>query len=331
MNQRTIVITTVLLLIMAVSLYRPASGYDYTIHLDNNQFKITWKINAMQNLTAFAKTIAFPQNLSLSLTGADLAALTSPLQSALQARSPTVQLTQPTINLSSNNVNATCSSHCPMQWLNATISFGVQENPIQTNGDGQYDMSWKAIRLEDDLRTNGVPYNTLGETYILKGLASFFPATPIPGRNFLVKVGGLLVNKNSYQIPTQNTVLLDTSGFETPLENWVHIRNLNNQTQTWTSPHYAGFNITATEQITEFDFTTNINFYAAARVSAELSTPLNAFARGNTLFIDLSNGLWEWISAIAIVAVLGILIGTVLLENRLAGQIQRRRKSGKTR
>jgi hypothetical protein len=331
MNHRTIVITTALLLIMAVSLYRPVSGYDYTIHLDNNQFKITWKINAMQNLTAFAKTIAFPANLSLALTGPDLAAFTSSLQSALQSRVSTVQLTQPTINLSSNSVNATCSSHCPMQWLNATISFGVQENAIQTNGDGQYDMSWKAIRLEDNLLANGVPFNTLGETYILKGLASFFPATPIPGRNFLVKVGGLLVNKNSYQTPTQKTILLDTSGFETPLENWVHIRNLNNQTQTWTSPHYAGFNITATEQVTELDFTASINFYAAARVSAEFSTPLNAFARGNTLFIDLSNGLWQWISAIAIIAVLVILIGTVLLESRLAGQIQRRRKSGKTR
>ena len=331
MNHRTTIIATALLLIMAVSLYRPASGYDYTIHLDNNQFKITWRINAMQNLTAFVKTIAFPQNLSLSLTGADLAAFTSSLQGALQARVPTVQLTQPTIDLSSHNVNATCSSRCPMQWLNATISFGVWENPVQTNGDGQYDMSWKAIRLEDDLRANGAPFNTLGETYILKGLAAFFPATPIQGRNFLVKVGGLLVNKNTYQTPTQKTILLDTSGFETPLENWIHIRNLNNQTQTWTSPHYAGFNITATEQVTELDFMANINFYAAARVSAELSTPLNAFAKGNTLFIDFTNGLWEWISAIAIVAVLGLLIGTLLLERRLTGRIQGRRKSGKTR
>src|SRR6266699_1715681 len=149
MNLRQVIVAATLILLVAGSLYQPAAGSDFNVLLDGSQFRITWRINAMQNLTAFAKTITFPQNISSTLKGADLTAFTSALQNALQAKVTTVQISQPTISLSSNNVNATCSDHCAFQWLNATIAFDLHENPVQANGLGEYDMSWKAIRLEE--------------------------------------------------------------------------------------------------------------------------------------------------------------------------------------
>jgi hypothetical protein len=330
MNLRRLITATTLILLVAVSLAQPAAGSDFTVLLNGSQFRITWKINAMQNLTALAKTISFPQNLSSTLTGTDLAAFSSALQNALQAKVATVQISQPEISLSSNGVNATCSNHCPFQWLNATIAFNVHENPVQANGLGEYDMSWKAIRLEDNLKVNGIAFNTLGETYLLQGLASFFP-TPTTLRTITVKIGGLLVNKNTYQDPTGKIVLLDTSAFQTPISNWVHTQNIQSRTQNWTSPQNAGFNITANQQITEVGFQANLYYFAAARVSGEISTSLNTFAQKDTLFVDFSNGLWKTVGAAAILSVLGILIVTVILERRITGQLRQRRKGGKSR
>ncbi len=284
----------------------------------------------MQNLTALAKTISFPQNMSSTLTGADLAAFTSALQNALRAKVATIQISQPTISLSSNSVNATCSNHCPFQWLNSTIAFDVHESPVQANGSGEYDMSWKAIRLEDNLQINGTAFNTLGETYLLQGLASFFP-TPTTLRTFTVKIGGLLVNKNTYQDPTGKIVLLDTNAFQTPLSNWVHTQDIQSRTQNWISPQNAGFNITANQQITEVGFQTNLYYFAAARVSGEISTSLNTFAQKDVLFVDFSNGLWKTVGAAVILAIIGILVVTVILERRITRQLRQRRKSSKTR
>src|SRR5207245_7490218 len=149
------------ILLVAGSLYRPFAGSDFTILLDGSQFRITWRINVMQNLTAFAKTITFPQNISSTLKGTDLTAFTSTLQNALQAKVATVQISQPTISLSSNNVNATCSNHCPFQLLNATIAFDVHENAVQANGLGEYDMSWKAIREEGNIQGDVTTFTIL--------------------------------------------------------------------------------------------------------------------------------------------------------------------------
>jgi len=330
LNLRQVIVAATLILLVAGSLYQPAAGSDFNVLLDGSQFRITWRINAMQNLTAFAKTITFPQNISSTLKGADLTAFTSALQNALQAKVTTVQISQPTISLSSNNVNATCSDHCAFQWLNATIAFDLHENPVQANGLGEYDMSWKAIRLEDNLQVNGTAFNTLGETYLLRGLASFFP-TPTTLRTFTVKIGGLLVNKNTYQDPTGKIVLLDTSAFQTPLSNWVHTQDVQSRTQNWISPQNAGFNITANQQITEVGFQANLYYFAAARVSGEISTSLNTFTQKDALFVDFSNGLWKTVSATLILAIIGILIVTVILERRITGQLRQRRKGNKAR
>ena len=330
MNMQRVIIASTLILLVAVSLSQPAAGSDFTILLDGSQFRITWKIDAMQNLTAFAKTITFPQNISSTLKGADLTAFASTLQNTLQAKVATIQISQPTISLSSNSVNATCSNHCPFQWLNATIAFDVHENPVQANGLGEYDMSWKAIRVEDNLQVNGTAFNTLGETYLLQGLASFFP-TPTTLRTFTVKIGGLLVNKNTYQDPTGKIFLLDTGAFQTPLSNWVHTQDLESRTQSWTSPQNAGFNITANQQITEVGFQTNLYYFAAARMSGEISTSMNTFAQKDVLFVDFSNGLWKTVSATLILVIIGILIVTVILERRITGQLRQRRKGSKAR
>src|SRR5712664_4041495 len=82
-------IPTILLLLTFLTLTPPPTHADYTITMNNNQFKVTWTINAFQNLTAFSDvptgTTIYPANLTASLTGQDLTALTTALQNSIQA------------------------------------------------------------------------------------------------------------------------------------------------------------------------------------------------------------------------------------------------------
>ena len=334
MQPRTLIPVAAIALLIGASMAQPVSASSiasgYTINLDGDHFRVTWTIDAQQNLTALSKTIVFPQNLTTILTGADLTAFTSAFQTALQSKIPSVQATQLTVSLASTGANVTCSFRCPLQWLNATISFNVRETPARTFGNDEYDMGWKAIRLGDDLRAGGVAFNTLGQTYLLQAMPAFFP-TPSRMQTITVKVGGLLVSKQDYQDPTRQIVLLDTSAFQTPLQDWVHTLDITTGTQTWSSPDNAGFNITALEQIIEVDLTTNIYYYAAARVSAELSAPLNAIARGDILIVDPSNGLWEKIASATIVVAMAALIATTILERRITGSLRRQRRAKKNR
>ena len=325
MRLRTL-ITVAAMIVLAASLTPPASASSYAVQLDGDKFRVVWEVDAMQNLTALSKTMVFPQNLSYAMTGADLTAFNSALRTALQSRILTVVITQPAVSLSSSGVNVTCSFHCPLQWLNVTVAFDVQEPTTLAAGAGRYDLSWMAFRLAENLEAAGQAFNTLGQSYLIQAMPSFFPS-PTPGRTFTVKVGGLLVSKADYQAPVQEIVLLDTSSLVTPLEEWAHSQDLNAGTQTWRSPNDAGFNITAIQQITEVDLITNIYYFAAARVSAEFSAPLTAHAQGNVLIVDLSNGLWEGAAAFIVVAALATLIVTTILDRKLTRSSRRRKAS----
>ena len=316
MGTQQILCGSAIILFLALSLSFPVHASNYSITLNGNTFSVTWQINAWQNLTSFGKIVAYPANLTSTLSGNDLSAFTSALTNALQAKVPTVEITQPTVHIVSNSPNASCSVQCRLQWLNATVQFGVTENVPQTAGVAQYDVSWKAVRIENDLRAAGVSFNTLGQTYLVSALAPFVDFQPSPGRTMRVFVQNASVGRTSYISVTDRVVLFDMSAFQTPLANWNNVFDLSSQRQTWTSPNSGGFSAVATLNIIE-QVTTSLVYVAAARISATVSAPLNAKAEGDTVFVDLSKGLWDGIAATAVLASLWILVGTVLLDRRM--------------
>jgi hypothetical protein len=106
------------------------------------------------------------------------------------------------------------------------------------------------------------------------------------------------------------------SAFQTPLGNWNNAFDLSNQRQTWTSPNSGGLSAVATLNIIE-QVTTSLVYVATARISASVSAPLNAQVKGDTVFVDLSKGLWDGIAATTVLTSLVVLVGTVLLDRRM--------------
>ncbi len=288
--------------------------------------RVTWTIRAVQNLTAYpVSTTVYPPNLNSSLSGDDLSQFSSALQSSLQLKNNGITVSDVSLHLSSNYINTTCAP-C-LQWLNASTTFEVHE-PAQTRfGVAQYDMSWMALRLNQDLTVGTVGYNRLGEDYLLAAVAPVAAFTSSSEQSQLMTVNGDVVSRIGYQPFVAAIVLFDMSALKPSVEDWSHNLNLGSQSQTWTSPQTGGFNFTATQHFLSEN--TEIAYVVGTSVSAELSAPLNAVAKGNILFVDYTGGLWDQLSLVTILTSLGVLVTAVVADSRLTRGFGQKRRRGR--
>jgi hypothetical protein len=310
------------LILLALMAFPPAHA-DYSVQLQGDTFRVTWTMNAFQNLTELPDSATvFPQNLSYSLTGADLSQFSSAIQTSLQQKVSGMTVSDASLSLSSNSINTTCAP-C-FQTLNATATFLVHE-PAQTRfGVAQYDMSWMALRLNDDLAVVNTPYNRLGQDYLLTAIQPFVNFVTTSDRTQLMQVNRQTILKIGYQPIVGAIVLFDMSALTTPLEDWKHSMSLDSQ--TWTSPENGGFNFTATQHFVSEN--AQILYLAGATVSAQFSAPLNAVAKGDMLTVDLTGGVWDQTGLAIILASIGVLATTVIIDRRLTGTYgQKRRRS----
>ncbi|HZY93302.1 MAG TPA: hypothetical protein VFE98_00365 [Candidatus Bathyarchaeia archaeon] len=318
----------VVLAISSLALLPTVHAVDYSISYDAGQFNVTWKINAWQNLTGFGfrPTLGFPVNVNHTLNGTELADFTSSLQSSLQQRVKTVTVSQPSVYIKSNNMSDSCKPLCPRQWFNLTINFQIHDNPPKVNNVAQYNMSWKSFKIDDDLKAAGLSYNRIGEKYLLEPYRQILANPPGPSRTITVNIGGQTVTNTTYQDPTRKTLLLDMSRVQIPLDNWIVNQDFAAGRTIWISPRSAGFFTFADLAITEAGAATHFFYFAESRVTTEISGPLNSFARGDVLYIDLSNGLWEKLFVSIAAASLGTLAVVAVVERRLSKPQSRRKE-----
>jgi len=322
-NLQFVVALAILLMLLN---FPPASRGDYDLQLDGDTFKVTWIINASQNFSAYTQLAIFPPNLNSSLTGSDLSAFASILQKTVQQKVGSASVSRVSVHVSSNSPNTSCTSSCAPQWLNATAEFQVREPFQPKNGVAHYDLSWKTIRLDEDLQVANVSFNRLGEKYLVSALSPFVNFQNSRTDSMRVIVNDQAASKTTYQNQTDGIVLFDMSRLQSPLEDWSMSRDFASQRETWMSPQRGGFNSSAVETITEFTETTRLTYLSGATVYAKISTPLNTIAHGDILFIDVSGGVFDQIFLGAILVSLGILVCTTIIERRMISGSKRPKK-----
>jgi hypothetical protein len=316
-----------MIVLLAIIIFPPTSRGDYNLQLQGDTFNVTWTINASQNITAFSHSLVYPPNLNGSLTGSDLSAFTSALETAVQQKVSSAVVSSVSVHLVSTSPNTSCSTSCIPQWMNATAKFQVREPSQTRNGVLHYDLSWKNIRLNDDLQMAGVSFNRLGEKYIVQALPASVIFQSIRGISWSILINGHSAFKTTYQNLTSSVVLFDMSSIQSPLQNWSHSLDPSFQSQAWSSPISGGSNTSAVETLTESGETSTQVYLSGATVRAEVSAPRSAAVNGDLLFIDLSGGFWDQLILAAVLAPLGILVGSAVLETRV---LRRSRPSGKT-
>jgi len=141
-----------------------------------------------------------------------------------------------------------------------------------------------------------------------------------------VTFGTSTVSNATYREAAKSVVLLDMSRIRIPMDNWTLTRDFDAQRNVWTSPRSGGFFTFADFRIAEGGSSTDLFYPAEARVTAQITASMNTFTNGDTLYQDLTNGLWEKISLSIIGATLGLLAVTLVLERRMAiPQLSRRK------
>jgi hypothetical protein len=307
----------------------PSSHGDYNLQLTGGTVRVSWVINASQNLTSYTHALVFPANLSSTLMGAELEAFTSALQAAVQQKVNAATVSDVTVQVSSNSASLTCSDNCAPQWLNATAQFDVHEPPQTSVGATRYDLSWKPLRIDQNLLTKDVEFNRIGK-YLTPALQPFFNIQASRSLSITVNVNGRPAQKTTYQTVTDLIVLFDVSNLRAPLDQWSRTLDVSSQTQTWTSPQKGGFNATATERLTEAGETVRILYFFGATLHAQMTTPMNTGSGGDIVFIR-SGSIWDQILLATIIAPLGVLVGTSIIEWRVTQRPrQPSRKGGKT-
>jgi hypothetical protein len=328
--KRQLFFTVTLLVLLTVITYPPTSKGDYNLRLEGDTVKVAWSINASQNITAYTHVLLYPPNLNATLTGNELDSFSSALQTTVQQKVNGASISNVAVHVSSNSPNASCSDACAPQWLNASATFEVRETLQANNGVGRYDLSWKGIRIEQDLQASGVAFNRVGEKYLTAPLQQFVNFKNTRAISMTVTVNGQAAPKTTYQDLTNAIVLLDTSTIQTPLDNWIHTWNITSQSQTWTSPQNGGFNTTIIERLTEATESVRIAYIAGTKVHAQVTTnTLNTIAHGDMFYITLPGGFWDQIFLAAIIAPLGALVGTSILERRITNRSKRPTKTGR--
>ena len=328
--KRELFLTVALLVLLVVITYPPPSRGDYNLRLEGDTIKVAWSINASQNITAYTHALLYPPNLNVSLTGNELDSFSSALQTTVQQKVSFASISNVAVRVSSNSPNASCSDACSPQWLNASATFEVRE-ALQTNsGVSRYDLSWKGIRLEQDLEASGVAFNRLGEKYLTGALQQFVNFKNTRSISMTVTVNGQAAPRATYQDLTNAIVLFDTSTIQNPFDTWIHTWNITSQSQTWTNPLNGGFNTTIIERLTEATESVRIAYIAGAKVHAQVTTnSLNTAVRGDIFYTTLPGAFWDQIFLAAIIAPLGILVGTSILERRITKGSKRPTKTGR--
>ncbi len=319
------------LFILALTLFPNVYAAEYSVSLDNDHFNVSWHIFAWQNLTGFCDTCpkVFPEHVNYSLNSAELAPFTSSLQTSMRQRVPSVTVSQPSVHIASNNATTKCSPICPRQWFNLTMNFQVQEDAPRTNNVARYDMSWKSVQINDSLTAGGFEFNQVGEKYLVPGYAPIINTRSVGGRTVTVTFGTVTVTNTTYHDAAKNIVLLDMSRIRIPIENWTMTRDFNAQRNIWTSPRSGGFLTFADFRISEGGTTTDFLYPAEARITAQISAPMNTFTNGDTLYLDMTNGFWEKVAFSIIAATIGLLAVTLVLERRISSTQWTRRKAKK--
>jgi hypothetical protein len=70
-------------------------------------------------------------------------------------------------------------------------------------------------------------------------------------------------------------------------------------------------------------------YFAAVDIHAQITAPLGTSAKGDTLLVDTSGGLWEKLGSAAILGSLGVFAGTVVIERRIKAAFRIRQKKEK--
>jgi len=258
---------------------------------------------------------------NVHMTGTNASSLSDSLNVALRNKSPSAAASEVSLDANSNGTR--------YQYV---LSFLVQGISSTHSDVKSIDLSWRSFSFLEDVKSGNYTLNLVLPTYLGQRIAqiSQFPQSsqgPLPHTRRWYWNEQLVDNEQVTAI-TANVELFNFTSLSEPLEKWTTTRDPAAQFVRYEA--VTGFNLTYHDQVTEVDEIANFISNAIHKVRADVEVPWSTTVKGDTLTLE-SGFPWSiFVMTTAIVAGLGLLASTVLLERRFQ-RAQKDTKAKKSR
>jgi hypothetical protein len=233
----------------------------------------------------------------------------SPISAAIQSRVPAATVS--TLTLKARTINSTGT-----WFLEENYSIIVVGANVERGSTISSDLSFVQMNLSQPMPIASQELNAVGSAYLLKPLNSLSTQY----NDLVYFIDG--ANPRNNVIPDETTVLFHLLEFTwvPAVSTWTSQANIPGQPTTWTlNPTRAQYNLTLGVPTPEGPI---IKAYTAIyNTSLSVTAPSNARIDGNRVSYDLPTSSELAMPAIAGVS-LATLIGTVLVDRRIAGRVR---------
>ncbi len=310
-----------MLLLTALPLLTPATrAATVNITVTNDSLTLDYRLEVRTNLTRTMPLVRVLVNASNST--ADLAAITGPIEKAMQKRIPEARLDTSGFKFSAKTevLNATTKMWMIQENITGNV-LGARSSPGQLVN---YKLDFLSMNISDSIRLANVEFNQIGRTYLLQPLQSQSTGPTPPDVYFLSSA-----QYSTSFVPSIVTGKFDLLDFTwlPEVSQWSNTPEALGPSSTWTyDPSTMGrvgapYNLTLGTHPVE---NTYLNFTIARYApTVHLTAPPRARADGSTVSFDLPSAA-EVAMPLIVAASLGVGLVSYFAERRALGSASTR-------
>lgn len=320
---RAVLLVASLLLLLAASTgpeVRAAlqpSGFSVNIQPGTSQVSFTLSI--FQNLTGIVRSFVLPQVHGV-LVGYNSTTAAAALQSAVKVKSPSADLK----NLRVEAFSTPWSNTTQSQWLNVSLSFGIEEGALSNSQGVQFDAAWRSFEVQSGISLAGLELNNIGSAYLLptaEVLTGFSNSKTV---TYTYHVNGLGVPLSSLPERVAPISVLNFSSLAVPLSEWTPTYNYTSNTVTFSLRSLPTYGLEVLQTVVEAQpeqiaYKLSYSFHGAI-----FTAPLRSTVNGDRIVVVFGDSQ-ETLMASLIVSTSILAVGTTFYERQVLSRIPGKR------
>jgi len=290
-----------------------SSGFSLNIQPGASQ--VAFSVSIFQNVTAIVGSFVLPQTDSV-LVGYNSTTAAATLQSAIQARTPSANLK----SLRLHAVSTPWSNSTQVQWLNISLSFGIEESSRSNDQSVHFDAAWRSFAVSSSVSLAGFEANNIGSAYLVGAAEALQGIKNSKTIVFTYHLNGRGVPIADLPEKAATVSVLNFSSLAIPLSNWIPAYNYTTNSVTWSLKSLPTYTFDVTETVTEAQ-PTQIHYQLSYSFHmASITAPLRSSFIGDTIFVVFGDTTETFMGLIIASASL-VAVGTTFYERRVLSRV----------
>src|SRR5207302_2580288 len=148
-------------------------------------------------------------------------------------------------------VSTPWSNSTQIQWLNISLSFGIEESSRSTDQGVQFDTAWRSFAVSSSISLAGFEANNIGSAYLVGAADALQGVKNTKTIVFTYHLNGRGVPIADLPEKATTVSVLNFSSLAIPLSNWIPAYNYTTNSVTWSLKSLPTYTFDVTETVTE--------------------------------------------------------------------------------